>query len=313
MRRRPEAAPLHQDRLLAQDLARLQHLAVGPEHRHAAEPDLHQLERHQPVVHVPELDAAELDHVDLDAAGGQPVQQALDELVRLVVVEERPVQQVQPDDPERLLLCERLDVEHPHVHDDLARLVVRLGLELHAHPAVALVAAPVAARHDRVGEREEAVLVAALVVQPLDVELELLVEHALQPPGGHVPVRLAVDGVADRHVVGGDRLRDRAGRAADPEEPAHHFLARPDLRDRSVPARVEIDAQRLLVRVRLLVADDELGHPSPWLLIRHGCTSLELYLLGRSRHQPRSCRYGRFTCCLPMRPARCIRLPGRRR
>src|SRR6202034_3810170 len=145
------------------------------------------------------------------------------------------------------------------------------------NPAVALVAAPVAARHDRVGEREEAVLVAALVVQPLDVELELLVEHALQPPGGHVPLRLAVDGVADRHVVGGDGFRHRAGRAAHPEEPAHDFLARPDLRDRSVPARIEIDAERLLVRVRLLVADDELAHPSPWLLIRHGCTSLELY------------------------------------
>ena len=174
VRRRPEAAALDQDRLLAQHLARLQHLAVGAEHRHAAEPDLHELERHQPVVHVAELDAAELDHVDLDAAGGQPVEQALDQLVRLVVLEERPVQQVHPDDPERLLLRERLDVEHPHVHDDLARLVVRLGLELHAHPAVALVAAAEAARHHRVGEGEEAVLVAALVVQPLDVELELL-------------------------------------------------------------------------------------------------------------------------------------------
>ena len=162
MRRRPEAAPLDQDRFLAQHLARLQDLTVGAEHRHAAEPELHELERHQPVVHAAELDAAELDHVDLDAARGQPVQEALDELVRLVVLEEGPVQQVHPDDAERLLLCERLDIEHPHVHDDLARFVVRLGLELHAHPAVALVAAPVAAGHDGIGEREEAVVVTAL-------------------------------------------------------------------------------------------------------------------------------------------------------
>jgi hypothetical protein len=253
----------NQHRLLAQHLARLQYLAVGAEHRHPAEPDLHELQRHQPVVDLTELDAAELDHVDLDAARRQAVEQALDQLVRLVVLEEGPVEQVHPDDPERLLLRERLHVEHPHVHDDLAWLVVRLGLELHAHPAMALVAAAETARHHRVGEREKAVLVAALVVQSVDVELELVVEHALQPPGRDVAVHLAVDGVADRHVVGGDRLSDRAGRAAHPEEPAHDLLARPDLGDRSVPARIEVDPQRLLMRVGLVSAGDELCHPFP--------------------------------------------------
>ena len=263
MGRRPEAAPLDQDRLLAQHLARLQHLAVGAEHRHAAQPQLDELERHQPVVHAAELDAAELDHVDLDPADGQPVQQALDQPLRLVMLEERAVQQVHPDDAERLLLQPGLDVEHPNVHDDLAGLVVRLGLELDAHPAVAFVATPEAARHHRVGEREEAAGVAALVAEPLDVELEFLVQHALQPPDGDVPVRLAVDGVADRHVVGRDGLGDGARGAADPEEPAHHFLAGPDLRDRPVPARIQVDAQRLLMRVGLMPADDELGHVSP--------------------------------------------------
>ena len=154
------------------------------------------------------------------------------------------------------------------MHHDLARLVVGLGLELHAHPAVALVAARVAAGHDRVGEREEAVVVAALVAEPVHIELEFLVEHALKPPGRYVAVRLAVDGVADGHVVSGDRLRDGARRAADPEEPADDLLAGPDLRDRPVPARVEVDAQGLLVRVGFMSAGDELGHASPRLLIR---------------------------------------------
>ena len=190
-----------------------------------------------------------------------------DEPVRLVVLEERPVQQVHPDDPERLLLRKRLDIEHPHVHDDLARLVVRLCLELHAHPAVALVAAPVAARHDRIGKREEAVLVTTLIAEPVDVELEFLVQHALEPRGRHVPVRLAVDSVANGHVIGGDRLRDGAGRAAHAEEPAHHLLAGPDLGERPVPARIEVDAQGLLMCVGLMSAGDELGHPSPCLLI----------------------------------------------
>ena len=63
----------------------------------------------------------ELDHVDLDPPGGQPVEQALDQLLRLVVLEERAVQQVDADDAERLLLQRRLGVEHPHVQDDLAR------------------------------------------------------------------------------------------------------------------------------------------------------------------------------------------------
>ena len=102
------------------------------------------------------------------------------EPLRLVVLEERAVQQVDADDAERLLLQRGLGVEHPHVQDDLARLVARVRLELHAHPAVALVAAPVAARDDGVGEGEERRVVAALVAEPLEVELELVVEHRLQ-------------------------------------------------------------------------------------------------------------------------------------
>ena len=197
-----------------------------------------------------------------------------------------PYSRFTPTIPSASCCSERLDVEHPHVHDDLARLVVRLGLELHAHPAVALVAAPVAAGHDRVGEREEAVVVTALVVEPLDVELELVVEHALEPPGGHVPVRLAVDGVADGHVVGGDRLRDGARGAAHPEEPAHDLLAGPDLGDRPVPARIEVDAQRLLMRVGFMSADDELGHPSPCLLTRPCCCRLPSSSMAAAGHQP---------------------------
>ncbi len=266
MGRRPEAAPLDQDRLLSQDLARLEHFTVGAEHRHPAQAELDELERHQPVIHATELDAAELDHVDLDPAGGQLVQQALDQPLRLVVLEERAVQQVHPDDAQCLLLCPGLDVQHPHVHDDLARLVVRLGLELHAHPAVAFVTAPEAARHHRVSEREEAARVAALITEPVDVELEFLVQHALQPPDGDVPLGLAVDRVADRHVVGGNRLSDSAGGAPDPEEPANHFLARADFRDRAVPPRIQVDAQGLLVGVGLMGADHELGHASPCLL-----------------------------------------------
>ena len=170
-RRRPEAAPLDEDGLLAQRLARLKDLAVGAEHGDPAEPELHQLQRHQPVVDAAELDAPELDHVDLDPAGGQPIEQALDQRLGLVVLEERTVEQVDADDADGLLLQRRLGVEHPDVEDDLARLVAGMGLELDPHPAVALVAALVAAGHDRVGEGEERGGVAPAVAQPVDVEL----------------------------------------------------------------------------------------------------------------------------------------------
>ena len=64
------------------------------------------------------------------------------QLLRLVVQEEGAVEQVDADDAERLLLQRVLGVEHAHVDDDLAGLVARVRLELHAHPAVALVACP---------------------------------------------------------------------------------------------------------------------------------------------------------------------------
>jgi hypothetical protein len=97
---------------------------------------------------------------------------------------------------------------------------LRLALELDAHPAVTLVGAEIIPRRDGVGENEEGGLLAALLVEPLDQQLELVIEHVLQPRLADVALALAVDGVGKRHVVGGDRLGQRAGGAADPEEPA---------------------------------------------------------------------------------------------
>ena len=131
-------------------------------------------------------------------------EEALDELVRLVVLEERPVHRFSPDDPERLSVRPGLDIEHSHVHDDLARLVVRLGLELHAHPAVALIATLEASRHHGVGEREEA----ARRPRLWPSRSTLAGEPGTGPPGGHVPVPASVFGVVHGHVVSGDRLRD---------------------------------------------------------------------------------------------------------
>ena len=77
----------------------------------------------------------------------------------------------------------------------------------------------------------------------------LVVEHRLEPLPADVALALAVDGVADGHVVGRHALGDRAGGAADAEEPAHHLLPGADLGKRAVAPRVEVDLQRLGVRI----------------------------------------------------------------
>ena len=221
------------------------------------------MQRHQPVVDAAELNASEPDEVDLHPVGAQPVEQALHQLLGLVVFEEGAVEQVDPDDAQRLLLQRGLDVEHPNVQDDLARFVVGMRLELHAHPAVAFVAALEAPGHDGVGEGEEGGVVAPPVAQPVDVERVLVVQHGLQPGLGHVTVDLAVDGVADRHVVGGDRLGDGARGAAHPEEPPGHLLAGADFGHRPVPARIQVDPQGLLVGVDRLHVAEEAAHNLP--------------------------------------------------
>ena len=253
VRHRAEAAALDQDRLLVEHFGGLQHFARGRKHRRAAQAQLHQPQAHHAVVDVAERDARELDHVDFDAPRGEVVEQRLDELVGLVIEEERAVEQVHADDAQRFLLQGVFGVEHPHVEDDLAVLVARMGLEPHAHPAVALVGALEVARRNGVGEHEERGRVAAALAQPAEVQCVLVVEHRFQPLPADVAVALAVDGVADRHVVGRHALGDRAGGAADAEEPAHHFLPGADLGERAVAAQVEIDGQRFALGVRTLV------------------------------------------------------------
>ena len=131
------------------------------------------------------------------------------------------------------------------MHHDLARLIVDAALKFHSHPAVAFVAAAIASRHHRIGESKERSSIAALLPEPLHVEIKFAVEHRLQPAARNVAVSVSVDGVAHFHVISRHALRDCPGRAADPEKPAHHFLSRANLRKSAVPARIEIDLERL--------------------------------------------------------------------
>jgi hypothetical protein len=125
-------------------------------------------------------------------------------------VVEGTVDQVAADDAEGRLLQHGLLVPHAHVQDDVARLALRLGLEPDAHPAMGLVVGLEVEGGHRVGEHEERRVGAPGGGQALDEEPVLVVEHELQPLLGNIARRLAVDGVAEGHVVGRDRLGDRA-------------------------------------------------------------------------------------------------------
>ena len=224
-------------------------------------PELHELEAHEPVVDAGEGRPAELDHVDLAARGRHVVEERRDQRRGSCVLEERAVDQVDADDAERLLLLLGLAVREPDVNGDVRRRSQRLGLKADAEPAVAVFLARVAARGHRVGEDEELGLVAALAVETLDQQVVLVIEHRLQPLPADVAIALAVDGVAEGHVVRRHRLGDRARGAADAEEPARHLLAGANLGERAVPDGVEVDLEGLEVRVGRVLCHDCLYVP----------------------------------------------------
>jgi hypothetical protein len=110
-------------------------------------------------------------------------------------------------------------------------------------------AATVAPRHHRIGKSEERSVIAALLPEPLHIQIEFPVEHRLEPLARDIALRVPINGVAHFHVVSRHALGDRSGRTADAEKPAHHLLPGADLRERPVPARIEIDPQRLRMRI----------------------------------------------------------------
>ncbi len=143
---------------------------------------------------------------------------------------------------------------------NLARLIVRMSLELDAHPAVALVATPEAPGHHRVREGEEGRAVTPRFAEPVDIQRELVVQHGLQPGLRDIAVDFSVDGIADRHVIGRHGLGDRPGCSADTEEPTGHLLSRADLGHGSVPPGIQIDVKCFLMGVLGLMRGHGLDH-----------------------------------------------------
>ena len=139
------------------------------------ETELNQQEGHEPVIHVLERGTVQFEHIDLDPIGGEVIQQRFDELAWVVVVIERAVNQVHPDDAEGLLLKDVLLVPHPNMKHDIAVRAAWGDLKADAHPAMRFIGALEIAGCDRIGEDEKGGAVATLTGETLDQELILVV------------------------------------------------------------------------------------------------------------------------------------------
>ena len=79
-----------------------------------------------------------------------------------------------------------------------------------------------------------------------------MIEHRDQTLAAHIPVALAINRVADRHVIRRNGLGDGAAGSADPEKPPRNLLTGANLGENAVLGRVEVDLKGLLVGIELV-------------------------------------------------------------
>ena len=123
-----------------------------------------------------------------------------------MVEKEGRIEQVNADDAQRFLLEGIFFVEHPHVQDDLVVGVPRKGLIAHAHPPVTLIRSFKIQGRDGIGKGKECGCVTAGSTQPFDIQAMLIIEHPLEALSRDIALAAAIDGIADGHVVRGNRL-----------------------------------------------------------------------------------------------------------
>jgi hypothetical protein len=201
----------------------------------------------QPVIEAGERGAAELGHVDLDPSRSEVVHEGAQEALQVGIQVQRGVGEVDPHDSQGFLLGQVFGVEHPHVDDDVGGFAAGVVLEADAEPSVAFLAPLVALGGHGVGEDEEARGSAPFGGQALGQEAVFVLQHLLQPRPADIPVGRAVDGVADRHVVGRHGFGDGSGGSAHAEEPPRDFLPGADFGEDAVFRGVEVDLERLLL------------------------------------------------------------------
>ena len=257
---RAEASALDQDRRVVEELRGLHYFAVRCEEGRVRQALLDKLKAHEPVVHSVESRAGEPDHVHFHPVPGQGVHEGCDKELGPLAFVERPVDQVDAQHAQRLLLARILLVPHAGVDDDFRRPRPRLCLEPDAQPALPLLLAGEAPGGHRISEHEELRRGAACSFQPLKQQAPFVIQHGLQALPADVAPGRAIDGVGYCHIVCGNRLGDGGGRAPDMKEPAGNLLTRADLGNRSVPGRIDVDAERLVMSAQRVHPHDKSMH-----------------------------------------------------
>src|SRR5262249_54918776 len=83
-----------------------------------------------------------------------------------------------------------------------------------------------AARRDGIGEDKKGFLGSEFLIQPFDQKIVLVIEHFLEPCAANVAVGRSINSVAERHVIRGHGLGDRACCTTDAKESARYLLSR---------------------------------------------------------------------------------------
>src|ERR1700733_4486749 len=170
------------------------------------------------------------------------------------------------------------------MNDDAGRFLARTGLKSDPEPAASFAGFPGAAGGHCVGEGEEPLRIAAGRIEALEQLIELQLQHRLEAFPAHITLCWTIKGIADRHVIGRDRLRHRSCRAADQEKPSCDFLAAANLGECSIGRGVEIYRQRLLTRSRFALIHDRNASCENWLLAAD-VGSLLSYRAAHERYQ----------------------------
>src|SRR5690242_18757595 len=86
------------------------------------------------------------------------------------------------------------------------------------------------ARRHSVGKHEEAAAFTATHIEPFDEALPLRIEHRLQTLTAHVTRSVTIQGIADGHIICGNRLGDTSRGMTHLKKPACDFLPGANLR-----------------------------------------------------------------------------------
>ena len=174
------------------------------------------MEPHDPVNQVRKLGPGELHHVDLDSYGAHDVDERFDEALRIVRIVKSRVDQVGaaksrgPAAVSRPLCPTTARAARSHWR------LRRVRLESDAHLTLGVIVSVVALGRHRVGKNEKQGAFARGSRETLQEQLIFVVEHEREAFARDIAGRLALNGVAKRHVVGGNCLCNRGGCAAGP-------------------------------------------------------------------------------------------------